>query len=212
MKCPNCKAPLTEEQPECGECGFHLAVVDDWLGNLPAPGPGLVDASQVLSSAQVRAVEETFALLNERFPQVETHALLLNLPRSVDLATTIFWLFNRGGFCPEDARGGNNHHVLLLLDTSHHRAACMVGYGLEPFIDPAALDELARRMRQHLERARPGEALEDAAEHLHELLHKAHARTLRGLGLDGVEQSPAMAGAVAPADRTDAATDPPKQG
>ena len=187
MRCPNCKTPVGEFQAVCDQCGFHLGVADDWFGSLPPPGPGLVDAAEVLTPSRRRRIEQGLDDLGRRFPQIRVHALTLKLPAKLDLANSVFWLFNRGGFCAEDQRGGRNHDVLLVLDAANDRAACMVGYGLEPFLPDGALDRLATSLQRRLRKQKSAGALEAAIGDLEDLLEGAHRRTIRGFGLAGRE-------------------------
>lgn len=190
MRCPNCKTPVGEFQSVCDQCGFHLGVADDWFGTLPPPGPGLVDAAEVLTPSRRRRIEEAIEDVQRQFPQVRVHALTLKLPAKLDLATSVFWLFNRGRLCDEDRRGPGNHDVLLLLDVANDRAACMVGYGLEPFLPGEALDQLAESLRRRLRKHKAAGALESGIADLETLLDQAQRRTIRGFGLAGREIDP----------------------
>ncbi len=53
-----------------------------------------------------------------------------------------FWIFNQGILTSLMDKGGACRLVLLTVDADAGRAACMVGYGLEPFVGEDSLDRI----------------------------------------------------------------------
>jgi len=64
---------------------------------------------------------------------VEIHVLLQKFDRQYPIATHLFWLFNQGGFCASDRKGGKNHSILLGLDPKQGRIGLIVDMGLNHF-------------------------------------------------------------------------------
>jgi hypothetical protein len=60
--------------------------------------------------------------------------------------------------------GGLCRLVLLVLDTAQPRAACMIGYGLEPFVPPDAIDRIAAAAANDLPTGHPATAILKALE------------------------------------------------
>jgi|TARA_B110000908_G_scaffold44420_1_gene54070 hypothetical protein len=81
---------------------------------------------------------------------VEIHVLLQKFDRQYPIATHLFWLFNQGGFCASDRKGGKNHSILLGLDPKQGRIGLIVGYGLEPFLPRKALDHTLEKAQPSL--------------------------------------------------------------
>lgn len=81
--------------------------------------------------------------MTQIFPQLNFSVVLSHVDAQIPLPAHAFWLFNGGGLASPQQSGNLCRLVLLDLDPTNARAACMIGYGLEPFIPPDALDRIA---------------------------------------------------------------------
>lgn len=139
MTCPACRELLHEHAPACPQCGFSLASADQAFGIPPRLNPELTDLAGVLSQRDEKRIRETLAGLHTRFPQLAFACVLTRIAPQIPLPVCVFWLFNRGGLSTPMEKGGACRLVLLVLDAEAGRAACMVGYGLEPFVSDDVL-------------------------------------------------------------------------
>lgn len=150
MQCPYCRAPLTETSKECPSCQLSLHSANALLGPVPRFDQGLTDAVGVLEKGSDKKIRHALATLSKRFPQVDMHVLIKKFDRQYPIGTHLFWLFNQGGFCPGDLKGGKNHSLLLGLDPQQGRIGLIVGYGLEPFLPRKALDHTLEKAQPSL--------------------------------------------------------------
>lgn len=104
--------------------------------------PGISDAECLLTEGELRQIRRRVARLRERFRQVEPQVTLHRFPPEHPFALYAFWVFNGSVLSGHASRGSGNHAMLLLLDIDRREAALMPGYGLEPYLPPAALEEL----------------------------------------------------------------------
>ena len=143
MHCPACQQPLHEQAPACPHCAFDLAAAGRVFGaplELEFP---LTDLAGVLGAWKRRSVSEALLGMSQTFPQLHFAAVIAQVEARVPLAAHTFWLFNTGGLSAPQESGGLCRLVLLELDVANARAACMIGYGLEPFVPQDALDRIA---------------------------------------------------------------------
>lgn len=141
--CPACQTSADLPAHACPACGFSLAAADQALGVPPTHTVPVSDARHFLTAGDVRRIERTMRRIEDRFPQVQLAVVLEPIPAEISLGVFTFWLFNRGGLSSAVEKGAHNHLVLLVIDpgeAAEGRAACMIGYGLEPFI---SRDQLA---------------------------------------------------------------------
>jgi uncharacterized membrane protein YgcG len=109
---------------------------------MPRLSPGVSDLAGVFRPRDIRRLNDASARLHEAFPQISLSVVTTTLQPEQPLTAYAFWVFNRGGICPELARGGKSRDLLLTLDTATARASLMVGYGLEPFIGVDLLKDI----------------------------------------------------------------------
>ncbi|MBX7206697.1 MAG: hypothetical protein K1X78_00180 [Verrucomicrobiaceae bacterium] len=136
--CPSCQNPAAEGRDVCIACGFSLAELDRRLGIPPQLSAPVADRFMHLPASDVRRIAALTAAIEKRFPQVHLAAVIDHVPEDVAMAVYTFWVFNRSGISSPVERGADNHLVLLLIDATEggasKGAACMIGYGLEPFV------------------------------------------------------------------------------
>ena len=142
MRCPYCRTPLRETSPECPSCRLSYSRALALLGPVPRLTPWICDNTRLLGTLGTRRVRSALDRLHRRYPQLRPHVMLREFPGPHPFELQVFWLFNAGGFSPEDQKGAANRTVLLAIDPPGGRAAIMVGYGLEPFLGDEALDRL----------------------------------------------------------------------
>jgi uncharacterized membrane protein YgcG len=158
MRCPACQQPTFETAVECA-CGFSLPALDRLLSMPPMLAPGLNDGQGALTRSERRQVMTEIARLERSFPQAGFSVVLASAPAEIGLSLYAFWLFNRTGIASAVERGGANRHVLLVIDPQAGHAACMIGYGLEPFLGEAELANALHAASQHLGEARLGQGI-----------------------------------------------------
>lgn len=142
MRCPVCQHPLTEHDAACAACGFSLEMADRTFGIPPQLRPPVSDAGGLLQGDQLRRLALACRKFEQRFPQTQVLVVLHPVPKSQSAGAFAFWLFNRAGLCRALDKAGDNHTILFLVDTRQSpppRLACMIGYGLEPFLGSEAL-------------------------------------------------------------------------
>lgn len=158
MQCPACQAPALETAAACA-CGFTMAALDKLLGIPPALQGTVTDLTSEFTRGEVRRIEREVERLERLFPQVQFSVVSAEVPANATLALYAFWLFNRGGLTAATERGSQNRLIMLALDPKAGRAACMIGYGLEPFIGEARLTAALHAAFPSLAADQPGKAV-----------------------------------------------------
>ncbi len=143
MRCPACRQSLLESVPACPHCGFDLAATIRVLGAAPVLEFPLSDFAGALSPAKKNSVTAALLEMTQTFPQLRFAVVICKVDVQIPLAAHAFWLFNTGGLTSPHESGSLCKLVLLELDVSNSRAACMIGYGLEPFVPQDAMDRIA---------------------------------------------------------------------
>lgn len=141
--CPACQNPAIEGLTVCIACGFSIAEADRKMGIPPQLSAPVADIYHYLTAAEVRRIATLTQAIEKRFPQIHLAVVIDHVPADVTLSVYTFWLFNRAGISSSVERGADNHLVLLVLDASERSpkgAACMIGYGLEPFLSQRELN------------------------------------------------------------------------
>jgi hypothetical protein len=143
---------LPEQAAACPHCEFSLASAAQYFGELPKLEFPLTDLAGALGIWKKRTARDALLGMSETFPQLSFAAVLAECNARVPLGAHAFWLFNLGGLCAAQESGGLCRLVLLVLDVKHIRAACMIGYGLEPFVRQETLDRVAAAALPELQR------------------------------------------------------------
>lgn len=158
MRCPACQQPTFETAVECA-CGFSLPALERLLGMPPMLSPGLNDAMGELTRSDRRLVIDAITRIEHSFPQIGFSVVLTRAPAEVELSLYAVWLFNRTGIASAVERGGANRQVLLAIDPEIGHAACMIGYGLEPFLGEAELANALQAAMPLLREAKLGQGI-----------------------------------------------------
>jgi hypothetical protein len=189
MRCPSCRQSLPEEAPACPHCQFNLVSAGHFFGQAPELEFPLTDLAGVLSPWKRRAVRDGLLAMSSSFPQLSFAAVLSESDARLPLAAHAFWLCNAGGLTAPQESGGKCLLVLLVLDVKHTRAACTIGYGLEPFVSPEALDRIAAAALPELQKGAPAGAILAALEAARTELVTVSLAIPRAFGLMAAEDA-----------------------
>jgi hypothetical protein len=159
MRCPCCRQPLLSPVPECPHCQFSFASAAQYFGGGTQLEFPLSDPAGKLGFRQKRKVCRMLLAMASVFPQLKFAAVLIQADAKVPFPAQAFWLFNGGALIPAQESGSLCRLVLLVLDAAQPRAICMVGYGLEPFIPPDALNRIAASAAKELQSGDPASAI-----------------------------------------------------
>ncbi len=140
-ECPYCRTPLTDTATECPACNLSFPRTKTLLGAFPRFHPGISDADNLLTPAEIRKIRRRLLRLRDRFRQIETQVILHRFPPQHPFSLYAFWIFNGGFLSGQSNRGSANFAILLLLDVSRREAALIPGYGLEPYLSATALEK-----------------------------------------------------------------------
>ncbi len=144
MKCPRCSREITDHEPRCAGCGFHITDLDA-LGASPPKRRGLLnDLADVIEPAwteRLLTALETFrADAAGILPGAEIVIVTLKTTAPLTPQQCVFWLFNRWNV--GDLKADENRGILLLLALDERRIESEVGYGLEPFVSDRLTGEI----------------------------------------------------------------------
>jgi len=176
MRCPYCRVNLREYTPECPNCMLTLQRVNSLLGAVPRLLPGLGDVASILNPREMKSLKKILNRMKKRFPQVNNHLIVRNLPEKYPLELYLFWLFNTAGLSEAAHKGPENRDILLLLDLSQKQAGITVGYGLAHYLPTALLDELLEKAAPLFAEQQWYDALEYIYKELDRLLEIAAKR------------------------------------
>jgi uncharacterized membrane protein YgcG len=129
-----------------------LERVGAYFGVMPRLNAGISDLAGLFRPRDARRIHDATARLHDRFPQVTLSIVTTTLEPTQPLTAYAFWIFNRGGICVDLARGGKSRDILITLDSANARASLMIGYGLEPFVSQATLQDIVNQGAPHFAR------------------------------------------------------------
>ncbi len=187
MRCPVCHTDAAESAPACVSCGFTLAELDHALGLPPSLKADVTDFVQEFLPKETRRLQALSARLARRFPQVRFVVVACRAPANVTLPLYAFWLFNRGGAASAVEKGAANRIIMLVMDAAGKRAACIMGYGLEPFVSQASLEAALGAMEPHFMADEPAAAVEAFFQNMAAILERIAVEASRVYGLQGTE-------------------------
>ncbi len=192
MRCPACQEATFETASLCSQCGFSLPALEKLVGIAPTLKADVTDMAGELSGGETRGLRRCLARLERRFPQVRCAVVVSSPPPDIALALHAFWLFNKGGLVSAVERGGSNRLVLIVLDPEAQKLACMIGYGLEPFVSEGRLIACLQAALPFLASGQAGKGLEACVEQLEIHLAEVAGSLDKGFGIgqeyEGLEQ------------------------
>ena len=183
MRCPYCRTPLTEHSPECPACRLTLDRAATLLGPIPRMLPGIGDLAGLLRTGDKKRIRRAITRIEWNFPQVHFHLLVHSFSAEHPFELNVFWFFNSGGISGEHEKGGKNHTILLAIDPDQAKAALMVGYGLEPFVSSAAIDQILQQAGPDLATGNWTAATIRVIEATERLLESSSISVAEGFGL-----------------------------
>lgn len=186
MRCPACQHEAFETANVCLQCNFSLAGLEKIMGFAPHLKTDVTDMAGHLKGREIKALRQAIFHLQRRFPQVRCAVVVSVTPESVTLPLYVFWLFNKGGLSSAVERGGANRLVLIVHDPEADKLACMIGYGLEPFVSEDRMADCLQAALSGISAGETGKGLEACIARFDAHLAEVAASIERGFGL-GVE-------------------------
>ncbi len=159
MRCPACQHEIFETAEACPQCSFSLPALERVMGFAPSLKPDVTDMAGELTGKDLKRVRRAIARFQKRFPQARCAVVASHTPEKVSLPLYAFWLFNKGGLSSMVERGGANRLVLIVLDPAAQKLACMIGYGLEPFVSEGRMTACLQAALPFLASDEPGAGL-----------------------------------------------------
>ncbi len=159
MQCPFCQTPLSAAAPECPSCRLTFPRTMPMAGALPRLEPEVADTTGLLTPADREKLRRSIARLQRRFPQLVLQIVIHVFPPEHPFSMHVFAMFNAANFAGGLRRGRDNHALLLALDPVRGEAAIIPGYGLEEFLETAALDPLLHLAAPHWQATRWADGL-----------------------------------------------------
>ena len=102
----------------------------------------VADTTRQLKKSTLRKVNKEIQRIQKRYPQLTIQVVMHRFIAEHPFSMHAFWLFNAGAFAGEAKRGKDNHALLILVDPYRQESAIVPGYGLEPLLQPRALEHL----------------------------------------------------------------------
>jgi uncharacterized membrane protein YgcG len=127
-----------------------MEMLDRYFGAPPFIQNGVNDLAGMLSKTEVKGLKDALARFVMRLPQTKAVLVTCQTPQGVPLSGYTFWLFNRSQVGSAMESGGGNRMVMVTLDAASGAAACMIGYGLEPFFPETVIQDALKAARGHL--------------------------------------------------------------
>jgi uncharacterized membrane protein YgcG len=157
--CPSCDGLVTENDPACLNCGYSFEFASRLL---PYEAPELrkfIDFEGHLTREDIKTGQRALEKLRAHFPQITVCTCVAIVPEGVSISEFGFWLFNQS--VPNGPRLVERrlHSILLNVDPDRCEAALTVGYGLDPFVDDAALEQCLAKIQKPLAAENYGKAI-----------------------------------------------------
>jgi len=140
--CPYCKSPLPETCDSCASCQIDVKNLTNLLGPPPFLDSVVTDFTGNLTTKNVNKIRTSSYAYTDRLPQCRFSSVLRTFPEDIPLKVGLFWVFNSGAVSDAESQRGENRDILFGIDPSNNRAGMIIGYGLEPFISQAEIDDI----------------------------------------------------------------------
>lgn len=189
MRCPYCGTGLRERSTECPACRLDLNRAARLLGPVPRIEPVVCDSTGALSQQERKGLKKRIGEITTRFPQVRIQLVFRHFSDGHPIGLHAFWMFNLGAFWSETEKHGANRTLLLLVDPIDAEASITPGYGLEPFIQDAELDDLLDLAAEEWAGKRWGGGTLTLLDGLEALLERSVLRAADALGRSPREES-----------------------
>ncbi len=158
------------DAPECPACRLTFPRTSALVGAMPRLNTVVADTTGQLKKSTVRKVNKEILRIQKRYPQLIIQVVMHRFIAEHPFSMHAFWLFNAGAFAGEAKRGKDNHALLILIDPYRQESAIVPGYGLEPLLQPQALDHLLEMSSPAFQSAKWDLGLEVMLDGLEQLL------------------------------------------
>ena len=155
------------------------------MGPIPLlSSSGLTVLTRSLDSAGEQPILRRLRAFHQRFPQCRINVLFSRFPEEFPPATHLFWLFNSGRLSEAGHIRGSNHDILIGIDPARRTAGLIIGYGLEPFLNQSALDEILNSATPVFKEGKLGDGVIDIIDRLDRLMEDVCRELPAMLGLE----------------------------
>jgi len=176
MVCPGCYFSVSAPVEQCPRCHFSgKRLVDKYVFDAPDL-ERYVDPHGYLPERSRGRIDQVLDDLESDFPQVRISICIVDLLAEVDPREFGFWFFNASKVYSETEAQRRAWTVLLALDDQNARASVTKGYGIEPFLSDANLEELLWNERELFLEKEYEAGVFNFVEGLEELLESSAAR------------------------------------
>lgn len=157
--CPGCAAAVAADANRCSACGFTGADTMRMFPHAPPPLLTVLDAAGLWKEADVRAIEAARERLRRRFPQFLFHVCTVALPAATSLPAFGFWMLNVAPFDVNETADERAWAVLLVIDAASGKAAVVLGYSAERWLEDASWIKALASMSPHWKAGRTAAAV-----------------------------------------------------
>ncbi len=174
VSCPGCHRVLDGPADQCRACGYNAWTCVDHFPYSPPALERYVDVENRLSNEERARLDRTIGALESELPQVRVHVCLVKLLPGTDVRECGFWLLNAS--IPRDEQDAQHRpwSVLLLMDLTASVASATVGYGLDRFVDDAALRAALAAARPDWQDGRLAAGIQSFVQEMHRALKASH--------------------------------------
>jgi hypothetical protein len=132
--CPACRVRLESPEPSCPTCGFTGAHTMPMFGSTAPAMREILDAENVWTAVQKKALEKELAKMRRLFPQIHWCLLSVKLPAHADMRLFSFWFFNVSPVAVDEDPEQRAWTILLTMDVANQQLGITPGYYIEPFL------------------------------------------------------------------------------
>lgn len=94
----------------------------------------ILDAENVWTAVQKKALEKELAKMRRLFPQIHWCLLSVKLPAHADMRLFSFWFFNVSPVAVDEDPEQRAWTILLTMDVANQQLGITPGYYIEPFL------------------------------------------------------------------------------
>lgn len=177
--CPCCLISYPEMGDKCSGCGYSA---ETCLKRFPYVAPALCGLHAFREGAAVenffgRRSHSILSKLEATFPEIGVYVVVVDLGDAVKCREFAFWLYNAAPFGEGDSAAKRQRGVMLLIDTNGCKATVVVGYGIEPYLNPEGITSDLKKLEKNLKKGSIEKAVDSWLLLLLRHLREAHAKT-----------------------------------
>lgn len=189
LSCPYCRTTLTETTAVCPACQLSHAKTTKVMGPTPMLSRGVTDLTGLLTRNDLRVMTRATKSFEREFSRSQFNIVVKAFDQKLTLATGLFWLFNHSALGSTENSLEQNHDLMMAIDPSSGRAALIVGYGLEPFVEQSQLSEILAKAAPHFANGDFGQATAGVVAAVSLLLKEAASTAQIVFGIDNSTRS-----------------------